>query len=96
MTHQKNLEIAGGLWALPQHAHKVMDAELALSVAQALTTLERETIERCAKVADENAEDEKERCSRDRGHMQSISAGAYEASIEIAQAIRNLKEVKGE
>ena len=49
MTHQKNLEIAGGLWALPQHAHKVMDAELALSFAQALDTLEKETLERAAR-----------------------------------------------
>lgn len=75
MTHQKNLEIAGGLWALPQHAHKVMDSELALSVAQALDTLEKETLEKAALAI----------CPH-----QGMQKVVHRFCCEHAQAIRNL------
>jgi len=54
------------------------------------------TLEEAARIADEHLADEREReGGQPMGHGQSISMGYQEACLEIATAIRALKEPRG-
>lgn len=77
------LHIAAQLWCEDKHSHKVLDTDLALSIAQALRRVRDEALEEAARVADD-AEREK---------WASLTTGLpVKSAAGIARAIRALKE----
>lgn len=52
---ERQIHAAAQLWCEPQHGHKVMDSDFAMSIANALAAERDAAIEECAKVADAEA-----------------------------------------
>jgi hypothetical protein len=99
MTHQKNLEIAKAIIEEMIHYDQWRDnlhpndfPYTRNKIATALDTLEKETIERCAKVAEGDYVFGKD-CPIDQ--FKGWRLGAEQARVSIAQAIRNLKKGQG-
>jgi hypothetical protein len=48
--NDRHMELAGAIWATPPNTAKVLDVEMATTIAQCLANFEEETVERCVAI----------------------------------------------